>query len=201
MISIILSAGKSKRLVDKKNKIPKTFRNVAGDSIINHQIKKCLNFKYDKIFINILEKNLKYKNLINKKFLKKITFFVETKPLGTAGGVSAMSKKLKNEKHILIIYGDNLTTCNYSKMLKYHKLNKSEFTIGYYLKKNPFYSGIITTKKSKVINFQEKITKKDNKIYKLNSGIYIANINLINEINKKKIFDFAKDAIPYFFKK
>ena len=146
---------------------------MAGDNIINHQIKKCIDNKFKKIFINILKKNFKYSKLKKKKFLSNIIFFIEKKPLGTAGGVGAMSKKLYNEENILIIYGDNLSECNYSKMLKYHKKNKSDFTIGYYLKKNPHYSGVLTTKKNIVFYFQEKITKKDNKKNKLNSGIYI----------------------------
>ena len=198
MISIILSAGESKRLITKNNRIPKTFRTVAKDNIINHQIRKCLRYNHKKIFINILKKNLKFIPLIKKNFLKNIKFFVEKNPLGTAGGVGAMMKYLKKEKCVLIIYGDNLTNCNYSKMLNFHKSKKADLTIGYYLKKNPYYSGILATKGNKVISFKEKITKKNNNIYKINSGVYIININLINEIKKSKLFDFAKDAIPYF---
>ena len=68
------------------------------------------------------------------------------------------------------------------------------------LKKNPHYSGVLTTKKNIVVDFQEKITKKDNKKHKLNSGIYILKSSLIHEIKEKKFFDFANDVIPYFIK-
>ena len=172
MIAIILSAGKSSRLISNKNNTPKTFRKLNNKVIINFQINKCLDNNFKKIYINILLKNKKYLNLIEKPYLKYLKIFTEKKPLGTLGGVLKMSEYLY-QKDILIIYGDNITNCNYYKMMDQHIRCNSEFTIGYYLKKNPYYSGIIYTKKNKVVSFEEKKTKKNNEKFKVNAGIYI----------------------------
>jgi len=199
MIAIILSAGKSSRLITNKNNTPKTFRKINNKIIINFQINKCLDNKFKKIYINILLKNKKYINTIEKSYLKYLKIFTEKKPLGTLGGVLKMLEHL-NLKDVLIIYGDNITNCNYYKMMKKHIHSKSDFTIGYYLKKNPYYSGIIYTKKNKVINFEEKRTKRNNKKFKVNAGIYIIKTKILKDIKKKNFFDFAKDLIPFLIK-
>mgnify|MGYP001216476238 FL=1 len=199
MIAIILSAGKSSRLISNKNNTPKTFRKLNNKVIINFQINKCLDNNFKKIYINILLKNKKYLNLIEKPYLKYLKIFTEKKPLGTLGGVLKMSEYLY-QKDILIIYGDNITNCNYYKMMDQHIRCNSEFTIGYYLKKNPYYSGIIYTKKNKVVSFEEKKTKKNNEKFKVNAGIYIIKTKILKDIKKKKFFDFAKDLIPFLIK-
>lgn len=192
---IVLSAGKSSRLIKKNKKTPKTFRIVNGKPILAWQLLKIEKYNYKKIFINILKKNQKYIQELNNFTNIKFKISYEHNPLGSVGGVRQIIKRFKLKGLILLIYGDNLSDCNYQRMIEFHKSKKSDFTIAYYRKKNPFYSGIIEIYQNKIISFKEKQTKKNNKIYNLNSGIYLFDVKFFKHYDCKN-FDFAKDFIP-----
>jgi len=70
MIAIILSAGKSSRLISNKNNTPKTFRKLNNKVIINFQINKCLDNNFKKPnFCDIIGSILYDKDLFKIDFL------------------------------------------------------------------------------------------------------------------------------------
>ena len=57
---------------------------------------------------------------------KKISFIFEKKPLGTAGSLKKLEKKLES---FFVINCDTLINCDYISLLNFHKENKNDLTI------------------------------------------------------------------------
>ncbi len=194
MEALVLCAGKSTRFRNNKNKLTKLLSNYKKKSLLKFHIDKCKYYGFKKIFFNVYFQVNKIVKEIKKEI--KINFYIskEKKLLGTCGAFYKIRNKIKSD--FFIIYPDNISNCNYKKMMNFHKKNKSDFTIATYSDDNLTNSGVIEfSKDKKILNFLEK--KKNQKKTKkwCNAGIYIISKKIINFVSKKDT-DFAKDLIP-----
>ena len=194
MEALILCAGKSTRFRNNKNKLTKLLSNYRNKSLLKFHIDKCKNYGFKKIFFNV---HFQIKNIIEEiKREIKVNFYIskEKKLLGTCGAFYKIRNKVKND--FFIIYPDNISNCNYTKMMNFHKKKKSDFTIATYSDDNLKNSGTMEFLiNKKIINFIEK-RKNQKKMKKwCNAGIYIVSKKIIKFVSKKDT-DFAKDLIP-----
>ena len=194
MEALVLCAGKSSRFRSNKNKTTKLLSKYKNNTLLKFHIDKCKYFRFKKLFFNLHFQVKKILKEIKKE--KKINLYIskEKKLLGTCGAFFKIRKKIKGD--FFIIYPDNISNCDYKKMMKFHKKKKSDFTIATYPDDNLKNSGVIEfLKNKKIISFLEK-QKYQKKIRKwCNAGIYIISKKIINNISKKDT-DFANDLIP-----
>ena len=103
--SIILAAGKSKRMKSKK---PKVFHEIGGAPLLWYPINLLKNLKCKDINI-VMNKNMKdVENFVKNKF-NGINIIFQNNPLGTADAVKSimMSSRVTNfQERTLILYGD-----------------------------------------------------------------------------------------------
>ena len=182
---IIIAGGKGKRLMPLTKLIPKPMLKIKKKPILEHIILKARNEGFKNITIvvhHLKEKIIDYfengKNLdVNIKYL------IEKKPLGTAGGLKNLSKKISNQ--VVISNSDVITDLNYRELLNYHVQNKSDVTMAIKVinKKEKF--GLVKLKGIDIKGFEEKpMTTKY-----INSGVYVFNKNLFNNINGNNEMD------------
>ena len=194
MEALVLCAGKSSRFRNKKNKLTKLLSKYKKKNLLKLNIDKCKYFRFKKIFFNVHFQVSKIIKEIKKEITIEFYISKEKKLLGTCGAFYKIRKKIK--KDFFVIYPDNISNCDYKKMMKFHKKKQSDFTIATYSDDNLRNSGVIEfSKNKKIINFIEK--KKYQKKTKkwCNAGIYIISKKIINHVLKKDT-DFAKDLIP-----
>ena len=194
MEALVLCAGKSSRFRNKKNKLTKLLSKYKKKTLLKFHIDKCKYFRFKKIFFNVHFQVSKIIKEIKKEITIEFYISKEKKLLGTCGAFYKIRKKIKQD--FFVIYPDNISNCDYKKMMKFHKKKKSDFTIATYSDDNLRNSGVIEfSKNKKIINFLEK--KKYQKKTKkwCNAGIYIISKKIINCVLKKDT-DFAKDLIP-----
>ena len=176
---LIFAGGLGKRLRPITNKIPKPLVKVKNKPLIEHVIGSFRKQNLNNFIISIKYK----KNLIKKYFSKKnykIKYIEEKKYLGTAGCLSLLDNNVQFP--IIAINTDVLIKLNYQKILKYHKLNKADFTICGIQKTFGLPFGEITTNK----NIITKIIEKPQKPYIINAGIYIFEKQIVNLIKKNE---------------
>ena len=118
--TIILVAGKSSRFKSNKSKI---FNELAGLPIINHIYNTAFKISKNNIIFVCNKKNI---NSL-KKIFPKCKFTIQKKQNGTAAAVLSAKKLIKQNTHILVLFGDSpLVTVGSLKKL-YKNFQKNNF--------------------------------------------------------------------------
>jgi len=182
---VIMAGGVGSRLRPLTNILPKPLIPISEKSMLEEIFDRfsdhgCTDFY---ISVNYKVEIIKYYiNSLNLPF--NIQFFQEDKPLGTAGSLSLLKKRLKDE-HFFVTNCDILIDQDYSEILQYHKANNCEITIVAALKSYHIPYGVVETGDNGILlDLQEKpdIT------LKVNSGMYLLNRALLDEIPQDVFF-------------
>jgi len=182
---VIMAGGVGSRLKPLTNILPKPLIPISEKSMLEEIFDRfsdhgCIDFY---ISVNYKDDLIKYYiNSLNLPF--NIQFFKEDKPLGTAGSLSLLKKRLKDE-HFFVTNCDILIEQDYSEILQYHKDHNCEITIVAALKNSHIPYGVVEAgENGMLIDLQEKpkIT------LKVNSGMYLLNRSLLDEIPQNVFF-------------
>ena len=201
MKAIILAAGLGSRLgID----IPKPMCKINGKPILEHNILLLKKHGIDDICINLHYKPEVIKNFLNngKKWDVRIQYSFEEDLLGTSGAVKNV-EWFWNKKLFFVIYGDNYTNIDLTKMLNFHNKNNSMATIALFDPKKSINSGIAggTITMDKDNNLLCFIEGKENKANGyVNAGVYILGHKILDMIPIKQHSDFGKDIFPKLIK-
>lgn len=181
---VIMAGGFGTRLKPLTNVIPKPLIPLGDKTILEEimdQFEKIgskkfymsVNYKYDMIEF--------YLNQLDHKY--DISFFRESKPLGTIGSVSLLKDKITTP--FFVSNCDIIIDQDYRDVYDYHKSNGNDITIVTAVKNYSIPYGVIETKEDGVM---VGLSEKPNIAYKINTGVYILQPELINEIPKDTFF-------------
>ena len=122
-----------------------------------------------------------YFNKLDKNYA--VEFFEENKPLGTAGSLHLLNGKI--DKTFFISNCDIIIKDDYREIYKYHKEFNNELTIVGSFRHYPIpYGTLETGENGKLISFKEKPQVS----FLINSGMYILEPHLLEEIPQNKFF-------------
>ncbi len=126
----------------------------------------------------------------------KITYSVEEKPLGTAGGVKKALGKADDTA--IILSGDGIIDFNITEILAFHREKQSSLTIVLNRAKKPTDYGIVITDSSgQIEKFLEKPSWSEVYTDTVNTGMYIIEPSqIIPHIPDDEKFDFSLDLFP-----
>jgi NDP-sugar pyrophosphorylase family protein len=202
---IIVAGGLAKRMLPITEEIPKCMVDINGKPLIQHQLELFKSKGYtDFIFFvaHLAEKVREYFD-DGSKYGINIQYVEETKELmGTAGSVKLAEPLIKGNDFI-VYYGDNLTSMDIDKFLKFHRTKHALATIA--LRPTPDgYQGssiILLDPNSKVKLFLEKPTAVDFDKYSeekmfINNGIYAFSKEIFQYIPANQKYDFASQLFP-----
>ena len=176
---VIMAGGKGTRLAPLTNVYPKPLIPIGEKTIVEtimdkfvdhgcHDFYMSVNYKADTI------KN--YFDFINNPDYN-IHYFQEDKPLGTAGSLRLLKDKINST--FFVSNCDILIEEDYSEILDYHRNNNNEFTVVAAVKTFSIPYGTITTGENGIL---ESIEEKPTLSFKINTGLYILESSLIDEI-------------------
>jgi len=187
-ISVLLMAGGfGKRLGNLTKNTPKPLIKKNGKAIIDNVldiINKC-NL-VTKLYISTHYLSSLLKEHVNSRIFKfPIKYLYEDTPLGTAGSLSLLDNKLK-ENNILVINADLITNIDLNNLIDYHNISKNDATIAVaeYTYKIPY--GVIEYSSSG--SFLELIEKPDiNKF--VAAGIYVLSPKFKSLLSLEEVID------------
>ena len=182
---VIMAGGKGTRLKPLTNVFPKPLIPINEKTIIedimdrfvscgSHHFYLSVNYKAD--FIRSF-----FSQLDNKDY--QIDYFQEEKPLGTAGSLSLLRGKISST--FFVSNCDILIEEDYSQMLKYHRDNKNEITLVTAVKTLSIPYGIVETSDNGIL---ESVSEKPTLDFKINTGMYVLEPNLLDEIPDNDFF-------------
>lgn len=130
-----------------------------------------------------------------KDFGVKMSYFLEEKPLGTAGSIKNTENFL--DETFIVISGDALTDIDLGKAIAYHKEKNSLATLVLTRVEGPLeYGVVIVNREGRVKRFLEKPSWGEVFSDTVNTGIYILEPEVLNYIPTGEMFDFSKDVFP-----
>ena len=125
-----------------------------------------------------------------------IDYSIEDVPAGTAGSVKLAEEHLEGE-HVLVISGDALTDCDLSRVLEFHELMGSEATMVLKSVENPLDFGIVIIEEDgRISRFLEKPAWGQVFSDTVNTGIYVLEPSIFEEIPSEGEYDFSKELFP-----
>ena len=195
----ILAGGKGKRFLPYSLVIPKPLMPINETPIIKYLINSFKKYGFNNFIISSGYKSDLIKSYLGKgkKLGVNIKFLDEKKPLGTAGPLFQIKKKIKKNDYFFLINGDIYTKLNFNKLIKFAKKGNYELIVGYINKKQKYSYGVINTKEGKLKSIVEKPTNK----YSINAGIYvIKNSSNLWKISKNQFFTMPKLISSYLSK-
>lgn len=197
MKAIILAAGQGTRLRPMTDSISKPMVRIGGKPLLEYIIRLLKRYGIVDIFIPLN----RYRDVVTNYFGRgakwgvRISYSAEEKLLGTAGAVKKLESHFSNS--FLVVYGDNLSNCNITQLINFHRERDGIGAIAVFEIENPTSSGIVKlNKEQRILKFLEKPTKKQIFSKLVNAGIYILEPRIFRYIPKGKVYDFGKDLFP-----
>jgi mannose-1-phosphate guanylyltransferase / phosphomannomutase len=201
MKAVIMAGGEGTRLRPLTCSRPKPMVPVANKPVMEHIIE--LLKKHN---INDIAVTLQYlPDLIReyfddgKAFGLKMRYYVEQKPLGTAGSVKNAEDFLDDT--FLVISGDALTDIDLGSAIAFHKSKGAMATLVLKRVDIPLEYGVVVTDDSgRIVRFLEKPSWGEVISDTVNTGIYILSPEIFKWIKSNEVFDFSKDLFPALLK-
>ncbi len=181
---VIMAGGKGTRLKPITNVIPKPLVPVGDKTILEvimdqfegigcHKFYMSVNYKADMMKYYLSQLDHKY----------DIEFFMEDKPLGTIGSVSLLKGRITTP--FFVSNCDSINEQDYRDVWDYHVQNHNDMTIVTMVKSFKIPYGVIETGEDGLMT---ALKEKPEQTYQVNTGVYILNPELIEEIPEGEFF-------------
>jgi len=181
---IVMAGGFGTRLKPLTNVLPKPLIPIGEKTIIEHIFQR-----FSKHGCNTFHISVNYKAELIEYYLKSqnlpysLSYFKEDKPMGTAGSLSLLKDIIKET--FFVSNCDIIIEQDYSEILDYHKSSKNDITIVAALKHYPIpYGTIQSADNGQLVSLHEK----PELTFKINSGMYILEPHLLNQIPENHFF-------------
>lgn len=181
---VIMAGGKGTRLKPITNVIPKPLVPVGDKTILEVIMDQFENIGCHKFYMSV-----NYKADMMKYYLSQldhkydVEFFMEDKPLGTIGSVSLLKGKIITP--FFVSNCDSINEQDYRDVWDYHVNNHNDMTIVTMVKSFKIPYGVIETG---VDGLMTALKEKPEQTFQVNTGVYILNPELIEEIPEGEFF-------------
>ena len=181
---VIMAGGKGTRLKPITNVIPKPLVPVGDKTIL-----EVIMDQFESIGCHKFYMSVNYKADMMKYYLSQlehkydIDFFQEEKPLGTIGSVSLLKGKISTP--FFVSNCDSINEQDYRDVWDYHVSNHNDMTIVTMVKSFKIPYGVIETGTD---GLMIALKEKPEQTFQVNTGVYILNPELINEIPEGEFY-------------
>jgi len=197
MQAVVMAGGEGTRLRPLTTNRPKPMVPIVNKPMLEHTLNllKQHGFRDVILTLHYLPNVIRDYFQEGDEFDVKLTYLIEEKPLGTAGGVKNAERYLDDT--FVVFSGDVLTDIDLSKALNFHKQTGASATIVLTRVPNPTEYGIVITDKTgRIKKFLEKPGWGEVFSDAINSGIYILEPDVMKHVKTDMEFDFSRHLFP-----
>ena len=200
MKAVIMAGGQGLRLRPITDNIPKPLLPVDGVPAIVRILKLLKHHGISEAAITsgYLSESIENALGVESEGIK-LTYFKESTPLGTAGGVAA-TKDFIGQEDFVVISGDTVCETDLSAAAKLRKENDATVLMVLTHVSDPGeYGVVLTNDDNEIIGFCEKPSVSSTYSDRINTGIYLMSPRIFSFIPEGKC-DFSKDVFPKLLK-
>ncbi|MGH9299367.1 MAG: sugar phosphate nucleotidyltransferase, partial [Acidimicrobiales bacterium] len=197
MKAVIMAGGEGTRLRPLTANQPKPMLPMANRPMAEHVVQLLKEHGYDEIVITVafLANTIRTYFGDGSEFGVKFHYATEETPLGTAGSVLNAREQL--DERFLVISGDVLTDIDLTELVAFHKAKGAAATLALKAMENPLEFGIVITgEDGRIERFLEKPGWGDVFSDTINTGIYVLEPEVLDEIAEGRPVDFSGEVFP-----
>ncbi|TQS28536.1 mannose-1-phosphate guanyltransferase [Microbispora sp. KK1-11] len=198
MKAVVMAGGEGTRLRPMTANQPKPLLPIINRPIMEHVLRLLKRHGFTETVVTVQFLAALIRNYFGDgdELGMTLHYATEEVPLGTAGSVKNAADKLRDDR-FLVISGDALTDIDLTDMLRFHRENRALVTIGLKRVPNPLEFGIIIVDDSgRIQRFLEKPTWGQVFSDTVNTGIYIMEPSVLDEIAPGQSVDWSSDIFP-----
>lgn len=182
---ILMVGGLGTRLRPLTNDVPKPMLDVGNKPILHTIVENFAKYGYTDIIMCVNYKSEIIKEYFGNgdKFGVKIEYVLENQRMGTAGALSLLQKRPKDD--FFVMNGDLLTNVNFEYLHEYHKDSNAcaSICVRKYEMQVPY--GVVNVRANKVTSIEEKPTQS----FFVSAGIYMFSPIVLDFIPKGVFYD------------
>ncbi|MBN1814650.1 MAG: nucleotidyltransferase family protein [Anaerolineae bacterium] len=197
MRALILAAGRGTRLRPLTNTLPKPMIPIDGRPILEHNVRLLARHGIRELVIALHH----CPDAVTDYFGDghawdvSITYAYEPVLLGTAGAVRNIGNPF--DSTFLVAYGDNLTTCDISRLCAFHREKDGIGTVALFRRDDPTASGIVgMDENDRITCFLEKPEPGEVFSHWVNAGFLVLEPEVLGYIPANGPSDFGRDVLP-----
>lgn len=198
MKGVILCAGEGRRLRPLTERLPKPMLPVAGRPLVGHLIDLLRRHGVREIAINLHHRPQAIRDYLGdgRRFGARITYSLEERLLGPAGGVKRLEPFIADEP-CFILYGDVLTDLDLSALRAFHVGRRAALTMALYRPEAIGDCGAARLgNDGRVVEFVEKPSPGREPSSWANAGVYLIEPEVLRFIPPDQPFDFGAELFP-----
>ncbi|WP_026659832.1 D-glycero-beta-D-manno-heptose 1,7-bisphosphate 7-phosphatase [Butyrivibrio sp. AC2005] len=190
MKTLIMAGGRGTRIASVNSEVPKPMIPLAGKPVLEYEIEALKRQGLTDILLIVgylgdaikdyFGDGTKVSPVTGEPFGVNIEYFVEDKPLGTAGALFALKDKLTED--FLLLNGDIIFDIDFDRLIKAHKNGNGLATIITHPNNHPYDSGIIIADENgKVLNWLHKEDPRTWYRNRVNAGVHILSPKILDK--------------------
>ncbi len=194
---MILAAGEGTRLRPLTDKLPKPMVPLGNKPLLEYTVALLARHNIRDIAINLHH----CPDVVQAYFADgtawgvRITYSFEPELLGTAGAI----KKLESlwDETFLIVYGDNLTDCDLTRLIAFHHAQGGLATLALFWREDVQHSGVVALDEhDRVTRFVEKPPPGQAPSHWVNAGLMVVEPRLLDFIPADRPCDLGREVLP-----
>ncbi len=203
MKAVILAGGKGKRLGSLGKKIPKPLIKIGDKPILEHQIMLLRKYGIRDIWLPLgyLGNQIREYFGDGRKWQVNISYHQEEKPLGTAGAIKTLEKKIKED--FLVLSGDVMLNFDIGRFINYHRQKKEKIgSIVVHPNDHPFDSDLVEVDKTgRITSLLIRPHRSGATFRNLSiASVFIFSSKIFKYITSQKKSDIEKNILPLILK-
>lgn len=154
---VIIAGGQGTRIASVHSEIPKAMIPIDGKPILEYQIEMAKRYGYSDFLLIIGHMGEQIESYFGdgSTWNVQISYFRESKPLGTAGALGYLKEALTED--FFVFYGDTVMDIDMDAMLDFHRSKHSDATLLVHPNDHPYDSDIVATdQQGRVLQFHNK---------------------------------------------
>jgi mannose-1-phosphate guanylyltransferase/phosphomannomutase len=197
MKAVVMAGGEGSRLRPLTSQYPKPLVPVAGTPVVEHILRLLRDHGITQVILTLQYLGAEIRNRLGdgSDLDMEIDYVVEDRPLGTAGSVRNAAHLLDDT--FLVISGDALTDIDLSWVIEEHRRRQSHASIVLKSVPNPLKYGVVVTEPDgRVRRFLEKPSWGEVFSDHANTGIYVVEPSVLEDIKPDTSVDWSQDVFP-----
>jgi len=198
MKAVVMAGGEGSRLRPVTSNIPKPMAPICNKPLMEHILTLLRRHGIQDVLATVCYLADEITGYFDdgSDFDVRLSYSVESNPLGTAGAVKKAEGQLR-EDTFLIISGDALTDCNLTEAVRFHREKGSVATLVLCRVPNPLEFGVvITDEEGRIERFLEKPAWSEVFSDTVNTGIYILEPEVFDTMQPGQVYDWSSDIFP-----
>ncbi len=202
MIAVIMAGGQGTRLRPLTSNQPKPMLPVVNRPMMEHIVKLLKRYSFEDAVVTLQFLPTLISNYFGdgSEWGVNMRYSTEFVPLGTAGSVKNSSRYIDDT--FLVISGDALTDIDLNMVVAFHRRSGAAATLTLIRAENPLEFGIVVTDADgRIERFLEKPNWGQVFSDTINTGIYVLEREVLDQVPEGQPFDFSKDLFPLLLEK